>query len=1334
MKSIKRLLLFSLLAASIMICHAEYTKAPGAFASAYEAILYGWRVHHYDSNNGLSHNTVRCIFEDSQGFIWLGTNNGLNRFDGIEFKQYVYNKKPGSLHSSVIYDMEEDNESRLWLATTDGISIYSPCEDIFRPFNEAVASASSITGIVWCLKKGNDGCIWILTPKGVYSYYNNQLNDLTEQMQQYMDVLPEIMFVKDSIAYFGNKEGQIIKSNRSCSHPVKIASLSSPIEAIDEYYEGQLLVSTQQKGFFVIDLDTHTVCPLPLATEDELNEKELNVNSICQVSDSTFFIGGEKGLLVLKGNSIRRLQSTNTLFGTLLNDVPLALMLDSRGNVWSGNHFGGIDCFTPNDFPFHCLKPNEINTQCGRRINCFAEDAEGRLWIGTEDKGLCCYEPSTGLLVPATSSSGLTLNNFSIQCLDMMDEDKMLIGSSTKGIYTLNTHTHFFSSIVEDIDVHSFLVDRKGQVWAGIHSALCHLDTKTGQYEVIVPEEDAPFHSLFEDSDGNIWALAIDRVCRLCPEDGTVKRYLFDSVSSTSDYYGSALTGLCDSKGRIWLGFEEGGLCLFDKATETLTKVVSYEGTFGRGCYSILEDNEGMLWIGTPYGLTLVNPKSLMMTGTYTTKHGLPTNQLSYRAGFAMQSGVLVFGTAEGLFSFLPSAIPYNRPCDDIIFTGLLVDNEVINETISSSDTIYLTYDQSTFSIAFSTLDFASESIPYVAYQLKGFDKGWNVLSDFNRVHYHNVPPGRYQFQIHTIASPFDKNAENHGGRIASLHIMIQPRWYQTLAAKLSFLLVSIIFLMQIVRYIIVTHRRKITSAQMEREKENEQKLYKAKIDFFTHVAHEIRTPTSLIKDPVHRLRKQDLPAEVDSTLALVERNAEELNALVTELLDFQKLESSEVSIHLKSEDLKQHVWNTWNHYALFAKDKGLHVILAFPEEPVFANIDAKATVKIMNNLFSNAVKYSSSYIRIHLSANEDQEVACLAVSNDGNRIPESMQSKIFEPFVQVPNDTFAVQGSGIGLAFASSLTKLQNGTLVFNKDAEDNEFDLFMPLANTDDSIADQQEASPNSAQVHETISQPIDELQQSSRTCILIVEDSKDMRTYLSSVLREEYDVIEATDGLYAIEILEKNDVQLVVTDVMMPRKDGLELCRDIKSSTDLCHIPVVMLTAMDLIDDHIHGLESGADAYIPKPFSTEYLKAQIRNLLDNQIRLQNKYAHSADTTTALPVHSKADRIFIERITEEIITHMAEENYTIEDLAQTLAMSRSTFTRKIKAITGQTPGDFICLIRLKKAAEMLSSGCYRVNEVSMLVGFSSTHYFTNIFKKQFGITPGAYAAAANK
>lgn len=1334
MKFAKRLLLLFLLATITMICQAEHIEVPGVFAFADETTPYGWRVHHYDNSNGLSHNTVRCIFEDSQGFMWFGTNNGLNRFDGIEFKQYVYDKKPGSLLSSVINDVVEDDESRLWLATTDGISFYFPHEDVFRPFGEVITATSSITGIVWCLKKGSDGRIWILSQEGVYAYYNKQLSDLTEQIRQCIGVLPEKIFVKDSTAYFGNKDGQIFRSDCSGSHLVHIATLPSAVETINEYNESQLLVGTQHKGLFVINPDTRVVNSLPVTTNNEMNEKELNIYSICQVSDSAYFIGGESGLLVLEGNSIRHLQNTNILLGTLEHDVPLTLLQDSRGNIWSGNHFGGIDCFSPNEFPFHCLNPNEINAQCGRRVGCFAEDAEGRLWIGTEDKGLCCFDPSTGQLTPAITSRGKTLNDFGIMCMATVDNgNKLLIGSSTDGIYAMNTHTRLLSHISKETDIHSLLVDSQGRVWAGIHSGLYLLDAKTGNHKPFILNGNSYFNSLFEDSEGYIWALAINQIYRLCPEDHSVKRFIFDNVHPSSEYYGSALTGFCDSKGRIWLGFEEGGLCLFDKATETLTKVVSYEGTFGRGCYSILEDNDGMLWIGTPYGLTLANPKSLMMTATYTTNHGLPTNQLSYRAGIAMRSGVLVFGTTEGCFSFVPSAIPHDMPCDDIIFTSLLIDDEVISESISYADTLTLDYGQSTFSIAFSTLDYASDGIPYVAYRLKGFDKGWNILCDFNRVHYHNVPPGHYQFQIHTIASPFDKNAENHGGRIATLHIVILPRWYQTIAARLSLLAICILLLLLIVRYIINSIHRKAFAVQMEREKENEEKLYKAKIDFFTHVAHEIRTPTSLIKDPVHRLRMQALPSEVDSTLAMVERNADELNTLVTELLDFQKLESSEVTIILTKEDINRLIRETWNRFALFAKDKNLQVILSLPEVPIFATIDAKATSKILNNLFSNAVKYSSTYIQIRLSEDKEQGVAQLAVSNDGNRIPESMQSKIFDPFVQVDNGTFAVQGSGIGLAFASSLTKLQNGTLIFKGDAKDNEFDLYMPLADSDDSIIGQQDTDFFATHVVENINTPT-ELQLSGRTCILIVEDSKDMRSYLSSVLRDEYDVLEASDGVYAIEILEKNDVQLVLTDVMMARKDGLELCRDIKLSMDLCHVPVVMLTAMDLLEDHIRGLECGADAYIPKPFSSDYLKAQIRNLLDNRIRLQNKYAHSTDITTDLPVHNKADREFIEKITEEIIAHMADQNYTIEDLSQTLAMSRSTFARKIKAITGQTPGDFICLIRLKKAAEMLSSGNYRVNEVCMLVGFNSTHYFSSIFKKQFGTTPGAYAAATNK
>lgn len=1295
--------------------------------SIVSATQQGWRLRHYDNRDGLSHNSVKCIYEDSKGFIWFGTKNGLNRFDGQTFKTYIYDGKPGSLRSSIIYDIVEDDESRMWVATADGVFLFFPAEDLFRRFEEVVASDITLSDIVWHLKKDSDGCIWILTQNGVYTYYNRVITDLTEKIRQYMPKLPENMFIEGSTAYFGNIEGKVICCDRFCGRILTVATIPSSIWTIGEFGSDKLLVGTQQKGLFVVDAKQDTAYQIPVGEEKVLNHTGLFVHSVCKVSEQEYWVGSESGLLLVKDDRMAPFPRNQILSGTLQDDVPRALLCDSHGNVWAGNYFGGVDCFHPNHSPFRCYHSSKSDVGCGRRIDCFIEDSYHRVWVGTEDNGLCSFDLQTGLLMPASSLSDEPLAGFSVQCLALMPDDELLIGSTTEGIYKLNLHTGSLSHIVTDTDVYSLYVDSKGDVWAGIHSELCLYNKLTKTFEVYKPEVGTFTHCIFEDKKGNIWAVAMNQVCRINLQDRHMKRYAFDKEGLSSDYHGCAVTGLCDSKGRVWFGFEEGGLCLFNEQKETLEKVTPTRPSVGNGVYSIVEDQKGLLWLGTNNGLVLFDPDNRRIVDTYNMSDGLPTQQINYRAGLALRSGELMFGTTEGFFTFDPSAILHDKVFDGITFTDFSVGDQHVD--ICYVDTILLNHDQSTFTLSFSTLNYASEGIARVAYQLKGFDKGWNVQNDINRVSYHNVPPGRYTFCIHTIPSSSGKDSIGEGGEMASIRIHIRPVWYQTMLVRSLMIVVLMTMSLLGFRAIVRNKRRNIMAEQAEKEKAIEQQLYKAKIDFFTHLAHEIRTPASLIKDPIHRLRKRGLPSDVDSTLAIVERNAEELNTLITELLDFRKLEEVDTTITPRPVDLKMLVQETWSRYALFATDKGLRTSFSLPEGAVMTHIDAKATEKILNNLFSNAVKYASTYIRLTLVSDMEQELATFAVCNDGLRIPAEMQEKIFEPFVQVPHVSMATQGSGIGLALASTLSKLQNGMLMLNAQAADNEFDLLLPLAGPD--VALPAEAELPQPEPHDELPVSPSSLPTTSRSVVLVVEDSRDMRAYLTSVLNEEFEVMEASDGLYALDILATHEVQLVVTDVMMPRKDGFELCRDIKSSADYCHLPVVILTAKDMLDDRISGLEYGADAYIPKPFSTEYLLAQIRNLLDNRLRLQNKYAHSVDADAQLPVQSKADQEFLEKITREVIAHITVETFTIDDLSEALAMSRSTLSRKIKAITGQTPGDFITLVRLKKAAELLREGSYRVNEVCMMVGFNSSHHFTSIFKKQFGITPGAYAAS---
>lgn len=1298
---------------------------------ASHAFHQGWRVYHYDNRDGLSHNSIKCIFEDSKGFMWFGTKNGLNRFDGQEFRKYVYDGKPGGLRSSIIFDMLEDDDLDLWVATADGISIYSPKEDSFRSLEEAKKTTADISGIVWKIKKDSEGCIWILSQDGVYTYFNGEVTNLTDKISQHMKTLPENMFIEGATAFFANTDGKVICCDKFCKRILSVTNIPSPIWAIEGYGSDKLLLGTQKKGLWVADVKNNTSYQMAIAEGKPLNHEGLLIYSVCKVNEQEYWVGCEAGLLVVNDNEMYPFPHETIYSGELEADVPRAIFLDSHKNVWIGNNYGGIDCFIPNLLPFKCMVPSKIDARCGKRIACFAEDNEGRLWIGTDDNGLCSFDLSTGQLTPVMTSEGKPLTGFSIQCLKLISDDELLIGSTTEGIYKLNIHTGLLSHLVKEGDVYSMLVDKNGNLWAGIHSDLCIFNKETGAIEVFKPEVNTFTHDIIEDAHGNIWAMAMSQVCRISLSDYSLKRFSFDKESKTTDYHGSVITGFCDSKGNLWFGFEEGGLYLFNEEDETLKKVIGGRSSVGIGVYSIVEDKSGSLWLGTNIGLLKFDPESQTIAETYDMNDGLPTKQINYRAGAALSSGDLVFGTTEGFFMFDPLVVSRESLIDDITFVGFYVGDENIVKSISDADTITLRNDQSTFTISFSTLNYSTKGISYVAYQLKGFDKEWNSLNDINRISYHNVPPGNYTFCIHSIPSFIEKDDVDKGGPIATLHIRILPKWYQTLTARLMMIAALGIVTALIAWLFIKQKRQKAISAQIEQEKENEQKLYRAKIDFFTHVAHEIRTPTSLIKDPVQRLRAKELPQDVDDTLAIVERNAEVLNSLVNELLDFRKFEETHITLKEEPADMSQLVRSSWNRYAPYAASNGLHTTLTLPESPVTALIDAKATARILDNLFSNAIKYASTYIRITLTADAEKELACLTISNDGARIPSDMKEKIFEPFVQLTQSPEVTNSSGIGLALASSLSHLQKGTLFLNDKAADNEFILYLPL--TSPTETEKLPAESALSEKPEELPLPAD-AEAAARATVLIVEDSADMRHYLASVLKDNFSVLEAADGIEALEELGKSDVDLMVTDVMMPRKDGFELCREVKSSVETCHIPVVILTAKDMIKDRIAGLEYGADAYIPKPFSSDFLEAQIRNLLENRTRLQNKYAHNAEENVDILTHNKSDRDFLERITREIGAHLSESEYTTDDLSAAMAMSRSTLTRKIKSITGQTPGNFISLIRLKKAAELLCEGSYRVNEVCMMVGFNSIHHFSAIFKKQFGITPGAYAASVRK
>lgn len=633
---------------------------------------------------------------------------------------------------------------------------------------------------------------------------------------------------------------------------------------------------------------------------------------------------------------------------------------------------------------------------------------------------------------------------------------------------------------------------------------------------------------------------------------------------------------------------------------------------------------------------------------------------------------------------------------------------------------INLKYNQNSFAFRFAALCYAAPEENYLSYTLKGFDKEWYSTTKSSTASYTNLKPGDYTFCVKTANTRGEWSND-----IKSIHIHIAPPFWKSPWAYLLYFILSAAG----IGYIFYRFRKQITDKQQRQleilEAEKEKEIYHAKIDFFTNIAHEIRTPLTLIKGPLENiLHKENIDRNtIRENLDVMERNTLRLLDLTNQLLDFRKTETKGFRLNFMDCNISQLIRDTYIRFNPAAQQNGLKFQTDLPEQDFNAPVDKEALTKILSNLFNNAVKYATSSIHVSLippCGMKEPGYFSIMVSNDGHPIPHDMQEKIFQPFVQIKQTSGGQRtaGTGIGLPLARSLAELHKGKL-YLKDSEEICFCVELPV-DQEKAIQLQKDSTISQTGNMQTVIR-----QHSTNICILVVEDDPEMQNFICAQLETVYCVIRASNGKEALQVLSEKTISLIVSDVMMPEMDGFELCHTLKTDIEHSHIPIILLTAKVTMQSKIEGIELGADDYIEKPFSTEYLLARIANLLSNQDKLCHAFTSSPFVNAKTIALSKADENFLDKLIEVIQKNISEPDFNVDILAEKMNMSRSSLHRKIKGIAQITPNEFIQLERLKMAAQLIQSGEYRINEVCYIVGFNSSSYFAKCFQKQFGVLP---------
>ena len=1284
---------------------------------------------HIGVESGLSQSTVLAILQDRTGLMWIGTKSGLNRYDGTLFKWYYSYPDGHSLGSSYINALFEDSNGRIWVGTDCGVWIYSPLTDSFTRFDKRSADGEGITNMVNVIKGHGDKIYITTNEQGVFCYdlRHNHLSHF--RLKGYPNVAG--MAIGDNGAvWLGLFGGGLYTTDHAFrtltpfrTQDGHIPFAGNIVSAILPLGNGRYAIGTDRQGLSLIDAARHSFEPIVASLEG----KELFVRNLI-LNHREIWAATEQGMLVYNLDTHATQHFTyNPMDPFSISDNPLyCLYKDREGGLWAGSYFGGLN-YLPAIHPvFERFVPQGSgNGLHGRRVREMVMDKQGKIWIGTEDGGLNCMEPDGETFSHIAASNAFP--NVHGLC---MDGNELWVGTFASGLKIIDTRTHQLIKAfkadgrpgsLRDNTIFSIARSPQGVMYLGTIRGLCTYiaNTQTFVYDRAVPP--VLINDVSFDSRGNLW-LATQTNGVFMRHNGRWINFRATQSGLTSD---KALSIFEDSEGTIWVTTQGGGVCRFSFSTRRFKPLQQVALNSTSTFFRMEEDGDGVLWLSGYAGFVRYDPRSGDVR-TYNNRTMLLDNQFNYNSSLIDKRGRIYFGSLSGIVRFSPSALKKEQRVPRLVATDLYIGNEHVDnftkdtpleQNIVFTRKLSLAYNQNSFRLHVVPLSYSRQNWASLEYKLEGFDKGWQPMGADFFMTYANLPAGSYQLVVRMK----DQNGKAYPGEY-KLDIDVRPFFLFSFWAKLFYVVLLGVLVWLFMRYWnrrSETRRRQAMEAFETRKK---QELYQSKIHFFTNVAHEIRTPLTLILGPLENIlgTQKVKDNDVKEDLNIMYENTRRLTDLINQLLDFRKTEKDGLRLNFEYCNLTKLVTDIYNRFRSAMRERNINATLSLQGNNLHGYVDHEGFTKIVSNLVNNAVKYCLSYISVTLKTDDTQ--LFLTVANDGNIIPMDLREKIFEPFFHIDTTEHSTSGTGIGLALARSLAELHNGHLCMGDEADMNVFVLTLPLVQDvpvrlgGNGIGD---VTPMKAE--STTTQGV----QAKLHTLLLVEDNVQMLEYEKRCLEKEYNIVTATDGEEALLQMERNDVNLVVTDVMMEPMDGMELCRRIKYNVNLSHIPVIILTAVTSERGKMEGMESGADAYIVKPFSMDFLSQTVQNLLRQREEIKKMYATSPFVSASSASISPADADFLERLKAAVMRNIGNSDFNVDLLAAEMNMSRTSLNRKVRGTLDQSPNNYIRIERLKAAAEMLKSGDKKVNEVCYNVGFSSPSYFTKCFYEQFGILP---------
>lgn len=1332
---------------------------------------------------GLSQSSINCILQDREGFLWIGTWSGLLRYDGYSTIVYHSGNAPGKLKSNKITAIFEDHHGYLWVGThMGGLFRFDKSTGTFLQFIHNVQDTGSLShNYVNCIGEDQHGNLWVGTENGlnVYDTINNKFttffsrdNDSTSLAN---NIVTDIYLSPSKDLWIATANGlsKVVKQT-SGNYTFRIYRYTQDIA--NQYHHNYI--------FKVRELTLKGKTSLWFCTIRGLKKLENGVitnytvpgkvpsysfiRSMYVVPGNKPYIitGSEKGLAFFDPvvNRFTKLLGDFDETVNLSHSTVTSIYLDRGGVLWVGTK-KGLNKFDSYSKDFEAFRTISFD-KSKNIITGLRSSTDHGYWIATIGGGLYKLKGKTFQRIRIVDRDDNDFVNF-IQTLYTDIRGNIWLGTAGGGIYRFHQSDVLASGLVKRFDhyiaisaansdyVMSFTEDNAGNIWAGSWSGGLSRISPDGK---VTPFDypqlcEAPLVALHADRTGTIWAgTRGNGLFRIKPKVDTLDIYRFSKhpVKTEEGISNDFINAIYeDHAGLLWIG-TEGGLNSLDRRTLVFKQHKIEEGPSNNVIVSIQEDDSGKLWLAHWDGLTIIDPSDAQFVKHYDHNDRIQGGFFYNNVSFKDDSSRLLFGGSEGFNIIDPNALVTNPNFPKVVVNDFQIFNRsvpfgqpfdgrvILDKPLTAIDRVALKHNENSISFEFTALDYAAPEKTRYAYMLEGFDKDWNYTNASRRyANYTNLNGGEYTFKV--------KAANNEGvwnEQISTVKIFINPPWWKTIWARIIYVVLALV-LLHLFRMLVLMRANFKHDLKLERlQRENMEKLNYAKLQFFTNISHEFRTPLTLILGPSQSLLDGgEGGKEVRDHLLNINTNAQRLLRLVNQLLDFRKVESGNLKLEVSEGNIVRFIKEVKLSFDTLAEQMKIDFSFYASSNIVKVWFDRDQFEKIMFNLLSNAFKNTPEGGKIVIQVIEGNDDLRITVQDTGKGIKREHFESIFQTFFSYDEDK-SHTGTGIGLALTKSLVDMHHGKLTVI--SEENSYTRFTITLPKGSAHFDASELSPVSRDIEtmdrypaltpeplyipEKDAEANDNLKDLPK--LLVVEDNDEVRAYIKSIFEGTYIILQASEGKEALDIALEEMPDLVISDVMMPVMDGITLCTQLKTNVKTSHIPVVLLTARTSLIFKVEGLETGADDYITKPFNPKVLQLKVRNLMRMR-ELMRKMFRDNEVLSIEPKRvtlTSADESFVQQALDSIEKNMSNPDYAVDDLGRDVGMSRTQLYRKLKALTGQSANEFIRVIRLKRAAQLLEQNQLTIAEVTYEVGFTDLKYFRECFKKLFGVTPSEF------